>query len=529
LAPVVVVAASSPRADAKREPDAKPEPSAVGTRQGLRPKPRSPRLGKVVRGKSAREEQATTMLRLARAYDPFSAEASVLPADHPVVVQLRARERAGGRGRLKRGGCLSDAHGCPRKGGCGRAGAQRKGLDGARLVVAAPPTRAFGARRSGGGGSFTSSASSGVSVSVGGDSESSKCSSEGGFTSEDSQDDLLDVDDDDDDDIVSAGYPRTRRGRRRQATAAAAAAGEALTKVKEPAAATTPGERETASDTSSSDRTAKRPARPRRLAMPPADSATGLGGGGGARVGEAGGRKCQQQQQLRGGLLIRAAHAGEESEDGLDSPKLEQYPQKETNVGEDHQADIPSMLLTEAERAADKAAMEETAEMGGTAVWSSVRDWTARERERLDGYLEEARRAADEKRMSPGVPALISISNGGDRRRKRKMAWAVMAAGKPEGEEKLRVGCAGGGFSEVSRSELRPTQVEELAMQALMREDAGNHEGRGSLMDNARTALGLLDNTMVEDSGPLATWTGPQIETPSKTLDTHFHADPLNR
>lgn len=142
-----------------------------------------------------------------------------------------------------------------------------------------------------------------------------------------------------------------------------------MTKVKEPAAATTPGAPEAASDTSSSDRTAKRPARPRRLAMPPADSATGLGGGGGARVAEAGGRKCQQQQQqLRGGLLIRAAHAGEESEDGLDSPKLEQYPQKETNVGEDHQADIPSMLLTEAERAADKAAMEETAEMGGTAV-----------------------------------------------------------------------------------------------------------------------------------------------------------------
>lgn len=88
-----------------------------------------------------------------------------------------------------------------------------------------------------------------------------------------------------------------------------------------------------------------------------------------------------------------------------------------------------------------------------------MRDWTARERERLDGYLEEARRAADEKRMSPGVPALISISNGGDRRRKRKMAWAVMAAGRPEDEEKLRVGCAGGGVSEVSRSELRPTQV----------------------------------------------------------------------
>lgn len=48
-------------------------------------------------------------------------------------------------------------------------------------------------------------------------------------------------------------------------------------------------------------------------------------------------------------------------------------------------------------------------------------------------------------------------------------------------------------------------------MQALMQEDAGNKKGKGSLMDNARTALGLLDNTMVDDSGPLATWTGPQV------------------
>lgn len=48
-------------------------------------------------------------------------------------------------------------------------------------------------------------------------------------------------------------------------------------------------------------------------------------------------------------------------------------------------------------------------------------------------------------------------------------------------------------------------------MQALMREDAGNKKGKGSLMDNERTALGLLDNIMVGDSGPLATWTGPQV------------------
>lgn len=92
-------------------------------------------------------------------------------------------------------------------------------------------------------------------------------------------------------------------------------------------------------------------------------------------------------------------------------------------------------------------------------MWSSARDWTANERQRLDDYLEQAKLTADAKRVLPGVPALIGISNGGDRRRKRKVAWAVMAGGAAKEEDKLRVTCAEPEVLEVSRHDVRPIQV----------------------------------------------------------------------
>lgn len=98
-------------------------------------------------------------------------------------------------------------------------------------------------------------------------------------------------------------------------------------------------------------------------------------------------------------------------------------------------------------------------------VWSSVRDWTATDRERLDDYFEQAKLTVDAKRKQPGVPALIGISNGGDRRRKRKVAWAVTAGGAPPKEgDKLRVACAGPEVLEVSRGDVRPIQVRFLAV-----------------------------------------------------------------
>lgn len=97
-----------------------------------------------------------------------------------------------------------------------------------------------------------------------------------------------------------------------------------------------------------------------------------------------------------------------------------------------------------------------------------MRDWTADERGRLDGYLEQARLATNAKRVLPGAPALISLNNGGDRRRKRKIAWAVVAAeGEQPGDRaKLRVGCGAGSEAallEVSRDEVQPVQVRSIA------------------------------------------------------------------
>lgn len=92
-------------------------------------------------------------------------------------------------------------------------------------------------------------------------------------------------------------------------------------------------------------------------------------------------------------------------------------------------------------------------------MWSSIRDWTDEDRGKLDDYLEQARRATHVKRLLPGVPAVVSVGNGGDRRRKRKTAWAVMAGGKPEDENKICVVCSGREVLEVALDTLQPVQV----------------------------------------------------------------------
>lgn len=399
LAPV---ASAPPAADVKPEP----EPSssegvilesaaaaAAGTRRVLRPKTCSSRRGGAV-GRAKRSK--TSPLYLRRSFDPFTAVASALPTDHPVLVQLRERERerCGSSGRERARGRWSSSRwgggvGALSKSsdGDGRVGVERKGLRGARLVLAAPRQRS-GSRSSdgssggGGGGGYSSSSSSSMSVSVGGESDNSSSISDGGLTSEDSRDDLLDEDDDDNVvAVASTGYPRTRRGRpcgssQRAAAAASSTKAPKRTKRGRPrkaeaaAAATAAAAAAAAPETTSL--AVSLPARPRRLAMPPDDSplvdldpdSDGSGSGSAHAAGaSAGGRKSL----LRGGPLIRAAHAGDDAADGLESPNVEQYPQKETGIGEDHQVDIPDMLTTEGGRAADREAIG-AGEMGGTLV-----------------------------------------------------------------------------------------------------------------------------------------------------------------
>lgn len=48
-------------------------------------------------------------------------------------------------------------------------------------------------------------------------------------------------------------------------------------------------------------------------------------------------------------------------------------------------------------------------------------------------------------------------------------------------------------------------------MQALMQAGEGADKREGGLLDDLRPALSLLDEAEVDDSGPLATWTVPQV------------------
>ena len=64
------------------------------------------------------------------------------------------------------------------------------------------------------------------------------------------------------------------------------------------------------------------------------------------------------------------------------------------------------------------------------------------------------------RRFMPGMPVAINIGNGGDRRRKRRMAWAVMSDGsKSVPPDKISVSCAGKELLEVSKDAVQPFQV----------------------------------------------------------------------
>eukprot|EP00903_Cladosiphon_okamuranus_P012267 g11505.t1 len=194
------------------------------------------------------------------------------------------------------------------------------------------------------------------------------------------------------------------------------------------------------------------PTRPRYPAMPPDDSALinpdldsdGSGSGSAHAAGaSAGGRTSLPHA----GPLIQASQAGDDAADGLKSPKVEQitpkatsigedhqavdaleFPPKETSIGEDDQVKIPDLLAKEEKRAADREAI---------------------------GADERAREVANEEWAQPGVPALIRLNDDGDPRRKRQIAWAVIAEGEqPKDGEKLRVSCGSGDGDKGDESEV---------------------------------------------------------------------------
>lgn len=91
-------------------------------------------------------------------------------------------------------------------------------------------------------------------------------------------------------------------------------------------------------------------------------------------------------------------------------------------------------------------------------VWASVRNWKDEDKSCLEEYLQEARCSMEERRFAPGVPVAISIGNSKDKRRKKKMAWAVMST-KVSDSKKASVKCSGNESLEVSRDTIQCFQV----------------------------------------------------------------------
>ena len=368
-----------PTTDLKTEPLAPVEAEVPASDRVLRARVSSGRKGK------GRKRTKNAILLLSRSFDPFAGVFGKLPVDHPALVRIREREGAktahcdaaresekGAKGNHQRRGPgrprkavtpRFSVRGSPRKSSSvDRVGAERKGLHGARLAVR--QNRASSRERS---DSLSSSSSSGSSIIVGGNSESSvgsisSCgSSNSGFTSGDSEgyDDELEM--------CTNASPSARRGRQKAASAAAGARPGAKPGAK-PAAK--PEAKPEAKPVASVP-VVQFPERPRRLAMPPgefpgpvsqtesscdfekpADAVNAL-------------PVTARKPLLRGGPLVRAAHLGGDLVDGELSP-MTAYRHRETDVGEEHQADIPP-LLTEAQRVVEKEEATEQ-KIGGTLV-----------------------------------------------------------------------------------------------------------------------------------------------------------------
>lgn len=368
-----------PTADVKTEPLAPVEAEAPTSDRVLRTR--------ISKGKGRKRAKHSVLL-LSRSFDPFAGVFGELPVNHPALVQLREREGAktvqydaardsekGAKGSHQRRGpgrprktisprfCV---HGSPRKSlGADRVGAERKGLHGARLAVR--PSRPSSRERS--ASLSSSSSSSGSSIIVEGNSESSvgsisscgsSSNSNSGFTSGDSEgyyDEL---------DTCTNASPTARRERRKEAVAAAGArSGEKPVMKPEAKSEVKPDKKRVVPAPA-----VQYPERPRRLAMPPGvfpgpTSGTEYGSDVGEPADPANTSPVTARKPLlRGGPLVRAAHQGGDLGDGELSPMAE-YRRRETDVGEEHQADIPP-LLTEAQRVEEEQTGKQ--KMGGTLV-----------------------------------------------------------------------------------------------------------------------------------------------------------------
>lgn len=336
------------------------------------------------RGKpKGRRGRENSVLKLAGSFDPFTVQFSALRASHPALVRLRERERVAERAKadaaeltgkaanrigglpardgLQQGqrlkGSAVSGESPHKRVGYRRVGAERKGLQGVRLIDA--ECELYQAED---GASSNSSASiDSSSTSSGSASSSSRCSSSSGTGSVSGagDGDLTSGDSEDNDggepQPRASSYPTVRRTRRRTIAGVEADLQRMEGDVHD----------------EEQNQNVMRPfcARPRRLAMPPEDMKIVCNGVTSCRSEAELAAKCaaRQKSQRRGGPLIRAARVGDDSDEDENALKV-MYPHREAAVGEGYQAIVPA-LLTKDERTVDRAEKEQQS-LGGVKVCS---------------------------------------------------------------------------------------------------------------------------------------------------------------
>ncbi|CAB1105361.1 unnamed protein product [Ectocarpus sp. CCAP 1310/34] len=193
-------------------------------------------------------------------------------------------------------------------------------------------------------------------------------------------------------------------------------------------------------------------------------------------------------------------------------------PPRRTLVGEDHQVDIPDLLPAEDRSKAAAAGRAEGT--GAEMVWQSVRDWDPHSRGMLAGYLQAANTMVRSKQARPGVAIHVrlggknedggggaSTSNGNNN---SYAVWAL-TTGVSSASGDVRVAC-----SEIAQTEIPASAIqrcEEEALEALVKTNC--------VLDNFEPALKMLaDSTTSPES--VQPWSLDQVRTLEAALDKDF-------
>lgn len=91
--------------------------------------------------------------------------------------------------------------------------------------------------------------------------------------------------------------------------------------------------------------------------------------------------------------------------------------------------------------------------------WKSARGWSDEQRLALDRYMIEAKHVAEAKQVLAGAAVLVAADNRGDKRRKRKIGWAIITGDTPRDASNVCVKRADSKPIEVAVADIQQIQV----------------------------------------------------------------------